>query len=165
VKHPIESITWVEAEKLRANSYNPNVVYTPELRLLEYSLLTTGWIQPVLATQDLEIIDGFHRAHLARTSKKVREMTDGRVPCALLDLTEAERMMLTVRINRAKGSHIAVRMHELVDALIRVHGVTPAEIARQIGATKEEVDLLQQENVFKALNIEKHDYSKAWVPK
>jgi hypothetical protein len=118
-----------------------------------------------LITQDKVIIDGFHRYNLVKHSKKVRELTDGKVPCAILNLSEPERMMLTVRINRAKGSHMAIKMHDLVTSLIEDHGISQEEVAKGIGATKQEVDLLLMENVFKKLKIPEHKYSKAWYPK
>lgn len=165
MEHPVEKIQWVEASKLRANDYNPNVVYNQELKLLEHSILTSGWLQPILITQDNEIIDGFHRWSLAKMSKAVNELTQGKVPCCIMQLTEPERMMLTIRINRAKGSHIAVRMHDVVTKLVNDYGASPEEICKGIGATKDEVELLLQENVFKKLNVQSHQYSKAWYPK
>ncbi len=164
-KHPIDNIEWVEINLLNANDYNPNVVYTQELKLLEFSIVTTGWIQPLLTDQNFLIIDGFHRWWLAKEVSRVRELTDGLVPVARLELSEADRMMLTVRINRAKGSPIALRMSDLVKKLVHDHGVSPEEICRGIGATKDEVTLLLQENVFKNLDIQNHKYSKAWYPK
>ena len=38
-------------------------------------------------------------------------------------------------------------------------------IAENIGATKQEIELLLMDNVFKKLDIENHKYSKAWIPK
>lgn len=167
MEHPIDNIVWIEVERLQANDYNPNMVLTPELRLLEHSLIMNGWIQPVLVGrtgEELVIIDGFHRWSLAKDSKKVREMTQGKVPCAVLDLTIPERMMLTVRINRAKGNHSALKMHDLVASLITDHGLSAQDVMKGIGATKDEVDLLMQENVFTKLKIPDHQYSKAWYP-
>jgi hypothetical protein len=86
------------------------------------------------------------------------------VPVSILELSEPDRMMLTIRINRAKGSAVALRMSDLVKKLVHEHGVVPEEICKQIGATKDEVVLLLQENVFKSLDIEHHNYSKAWYP-
>lgn len=176
MKHPIDSIQWVDADLLSANDWNPNHVFGPEMRLLELSLLKNGWIQPILVSRTppsepggaavgFTIIDGFHRSVLARTSQKVRELTGGRVPCAVLEISEAERMLLTVRINRAKGSHAAVKMHELVERLVGEHGLSREYVAESIGATPAEVDLLLQESVFKALKIDEHEYSKAWTPR
>jgi len=164
-EHPVDHVVWKNAADLKANDYNPNVVYSPELRLLERSMLSQGWVQPILIDQADVIIDGFHRVYLARTSKRLKELTAGKVPCAILTLSEPERMMLTVRINRAKGSHIAIKMHELVAKLITEYGMPAEYIAESIGATKDEVQLLSQENVFKAMKTEAHQYSRAWVPK
>jgi hypothetical protein len=73
-------------------------------------------------------------------------------------------MIVTIRMNRAKGTHVAVRMSEIVRTLIDQMGVLPEELAQDIGATKAEIDLLYQEGVFKMKNIKDYKYSKAWVP-
>lgn len=168
MEHPIDNIIWIPVDDLRANQYNPNVVFDAEFRLLERSILSTGWVQPILVSRagdGFEIIDGFHRAMLAKTSERVRDLTNGMVPCAVLDLSHQERMLLTVRMNRAKGSHIACRMHDLVTRLVNDHGLPPGYIADSIGATTDEVNLLLQENVFKAMDIKNHRYSRAWEPR
>lgn len=164
-QHPISRIQWIPVDELSANDYNPNFVLTKELELLKFSLLAQGWIQPILVTQDKVVIDGFHRSSLCRTDNQVREMTGGLVPCCVMELTEPDRMMLTVRINRAKGVHSAVKMHEMVSKLFHEHKLTIKQICAGLGATKDEVDLLLKENVFKKLEVEKHEYSRAWEPK
>ncbi|HLK60327.1 MAG TPA: ParB N-terminal domain-containing protein [Chthonomonadaceae bacterium] len=161
---PINCIEWRDVDSLNANAWNPNMVMNPELKLLEISLLSTGWVQPILITPDGTIIDGFHRWMLSRESKVLRQRYGGKVPCAILEVSPAEAKMLTVRMNRAKGCHGAVRMSELVKSLIDEHGCSPAEVAREIGATRDEVDLLYQDSIFKARNIEHYRYSRAWVP-
>lgn len=161
---PIDNIVWRPVTELHANDYNPNVVMTPELRLLEHSILTTGWLQPILTLADGSIIDGFHRYMLSRESKALMERYAGTVPCAVLDIDRAQAMLLTVRINRAKGSHVALRMSSMVKELIDVHGLDPAEVGQGIGADKAEVDLLYQDGIFKHRNLKEYRYSKAWVP-
>lgn len=163
---PISNVTWVDVDQLKANDYNPNVVYSKEMELLKLSILKNGWIQPILVTHELVIIDGFHRASLAKSDSKVKAMTGGKVPVVIMELSEPERMLLTVRINRAKGSHIAIRMSDLIKSLINDYGMKPEYVGEQIGATKEEIDLLLMDGVFKKFNINKETkYSKAWVPK
>jgi ParB-like chromosome segregation protein Spo0J len=168
--HPIDSVQWIDVARLDHNDWNPNHVLGPEFRLLEFSLLKQGWIQPILVSpvagsDRYRIIDGFHRSSIARGSAKVRAMTDGRVPVCVLDIPESEAMLLTVRINRAKGTHAALKMHDLVTRLVVELGLDRKYVADSIGASADEVDLLLQEGVFKALNIEQHKYSSAWVPK
>lgn len=164
MKNPIDSVVWVKVDELKSNDYNPNYVYGPEIKLLERSIITQGWIQPILAAPDGTIIDGFHRATLVRSSAKVRALTDGRVPVVYLDIPEPERMMLSIRINRAKGSHIAQRMSVIVKRLVEEFDYSIVTICKAIGATKDEVDLLLQDGVFKSLKINEHRYSKSWVP-
>lgn len=162
--NPIENIVWVEVDKLKANDYNPNFVFKKEMELLKLSILKNGWIQPILITEDYVIIDGFHRATLARTYKEITK--EGKVPCCILALSEPERMLLTVRINRAKGFNIALKMSKLIKFLVIDYGISKEQIAKEIGADKDEVELLLLENVFQKKKIyENTKYSKAWIPK
>lgn len=162
---PINNIQWIDVDQLSANDYNPNVVFNDELKLLEFSILKNGWIQPILVSKDNVIIDGFHRFSLSCQSKKLREKYNGKVPCVVMDISEAERMLLTIRINRAKGSHIAFKMAEIVIALVDKHGMTLQEIGENIGADKEEVVLLYENSIFKKKDLQNKEYSKAWKPK
>jgi ParB-like chromosome segregation protein Spo0J len=162
---PISRIEWLPVEMLQANGYNPNVVLKTELELLEFSVLKTGWIQPILVSRDYVIIDGFHRWHLSLKSARLREKYRGEVPCCVLDVDLPEAMLMTVRINRAKGSHVAVRMHELVKQLVDDHAYDAQRIAQGIGAHKGEVELLYSEGVFAAKKTPDHKYSKAWKPR
>lgn len=161
---PINSIEWRDAASLNANNYNPNLVFRPELQLLERSILLTGYVQPILITPDRTIIDGFHRVMLARDSVNLQKRYKGQVPCAVLDVPRDRAMLLTIRMNRAKGTHVAVRMSQIVHELIDVFHCDPQEIAIEIGASREEVDLLYQDGVFKMKNIADYQYSKAWYP-
>lgn len=161
---PIEQIEWRDVESLRANGYNPNRVHKPEMRLLKHNLLTHGWIQPILVNREGVIIDGFHRWTLSREDKQVRARWDGKVPCAVMDISEAQAMALTVRVNRAKGTHVALAMHDLVVSLMADHGWTVEQIAKEIGATRKEVEVLAQEGVFKVKKINEWAYSPAWYP-
>lgn len=154
---PIERIEWIDPNTLTANDYNPNVVMTKEMRLLEFSLKRQGWIQPILITKEKIIIDGFHRHTIAKRN-------DWLVPCAVLDIDDVERRLLTVRINRAKGSHIAVRMSDLVQGLL-ADGVTAEKIAEEIGGDRAEVELLSKKDVFEKFQLEGYEYSKSWIPR
>jgi ParB-like chromosome segregation protein Spo0J len=164
MKDPIDYIQWKPVEELTANFWNPNRVHKRELRLLELSLLSTGWIQPILINPNGIIIDGFHRWRLSQDSKKVIERYQGKVPVAILDVDDATAMAITVRINRAKGTHVAVEMHKLVHALLTQHHWSREQIAKEIGANLDEVDILAQEGVFAAKNIAQWAYSQAWYP-
>jgi len=162
---PLCNIEWRHVDTLHHNLWNPNRVFDQELALLEFSLLATGWIQPLLINREGVIIDGFHRWMLCKESQRLQTRYGGLVPCAVLAVSEPDAMMMTIRINRAKGTHAAVRMSDIVKTLIDTHGCEPQEIAQQIGANLDEVDLLYQDSLFVAKNMKNYQYSRAWIPK
>lgn len=154
---PLESIVWMDPNELTSNDYNPNRVMAQEMELLKLSVERTGWLQPILITPKNVIIDGFHRTTLGRLNGWL-------VPCCILDIDEKERMLLTVRINRAKGTHIALRMSDLIQQLIAL-GCTEQYIAEQIGASEREITILKKGDIFKSIDLSKWSYSRAWLPK
>lgn len=161
---PINVTEWIHFSKLDANAWNPNVVMNKELRLLERLIVKWGWIQPLLVSRDYILIDGFHRWRLAQDSEKLMERYKGLVPISILDADRAEAMMLTVSMNRAKGTHVAVRMSDLVRELVEQEGADPEEVAKGIGANRDEVDLLLTGGLFKSRDFKNYKYSNAWVP-
>ena len=86
---PISNIKWISVDSLKANDYNPNVVLNKELKLLELSIMKNGWIQPILINRDYTIIDGFHRSYLTKNSKPLQNKYSNKVPCVIIDLSEA----------------------------------------------------------------------------
>lgn len=170
VDHPISRVEWVDVNLLDANDYNPNHVMEPEMALLALSMTKQKWIQPILVWPNevsgrLEIIDGFHRHLVVKRNKQVWGMTGGLVPVVRMPMPVAERMLLTIRINRAKGNHTAVKMHEIVAALVNEHLMEPREIATEIGADRSEIETLMAENVFELKKVDETNYSKSWFPK
>lgn len=165
-KEPLNNIEWVAADSLIANDYNPNVVMDAEMKLLKYSIIKNGWIQPILINGDPgTIIDGFHRNWLARNDLDIKKAYAGKCPVVRFDLTEPERMLLTIRINRAKGSHVAFKMHECITTVVKKYNYSKPRVANAIGATVQEVELLLKQDVFAKLNTANHKYSAAWIPK
>jgi ParB-like chromosome segregation protein Spo0J len=163
-KEPIERIEWINADILRANDWNPNRVFSPELRLLELNILKHGWLQPILINSGVMIIDGFHRWRLSQDSPKIKERWGGKVPAVRINLEDDCAMALTVRINRAKGQHAAVFMHNLVARLIGEYCWTAERVALEIGATKKEVEALNTKGIFELRKVSEWAYSKAWYP-
>jgi ParB-like chromosome segregation protein Spo0J len=167
--HPINKVQWLDVNLLESNDYNPNHVMEPEMKLLAFSILAQGWIQPILVWKKPDgdkylIIDGFHRHLVTKTNAQVWAMSDGKVPVVVMDMTEAERMLLTIRINRAKGNHSGLRMHEIVTEVIENHGMTIPEVCAAIGADRDEVETLLAKDVFEKKQVDKFKHSTAWVP-
>lgn len=161
---PVYHVKPVDVFTLNPNIWNPNTVFNTELTLLEESILESLWLHPIIVNKNLTIIDGYHRYWLAKNSQKIMEKDNGLVPCVILDIDDRDAMMMTVRINRAKGTHGAIQMRDLVRTLIDEHDVSPQEMVEKMGMTESEVGLLYEGSLLKKRNLQNHTYSKAWVP-
>lgn len=163
INEPINNILWLPVETLKPNNYNPNHVFKKELELLKYSIIKNGWLHPIIINQDNIIIDGFHRATITRTDKKIYARTGGRVPCIRIETTPDEMKLLTIRINRTRGTHTGDKMAEIIQEI-----TTPENkkyIQKSIGANPEEIKLLLTKNIFEKEDInDKTLFNQAWIP-
>jgi ParB-like nuclease domain len=114
---PISAVEWREASTLNANDYKSKLC-SPRSCGCSSDHSVDRLVQPILVTKDGTIIDGFHRVRLAIESAALRKHYAGKVPCAVIDLPRDKTMVLTIRMNRAKGrTHVAVRMSWWIGAL------------------------------------------------
>src|SRR3990167_1227314 len=80
---PVDCVLWVQGDTVQANDYNPNIVAPPEMKLLEHSIVTDHFTQPIVTwpvNGHREVIDGFHRNRVGKECKKVRERLHGYLP-------------------------------------------------------------------------------------
>ena len=75
-KSPAYQVVPVPIEKIVPNTYNPNAVAPPEMRLPYDSIKEDGYTMPIVcyyaANQDLYIIvDGFHRYQVMKQHKDI----------------------------------------------------------------------------------------------
>ena len=110
MKSPVYNVKAVPIEKIRANSYNPNAVAPPEMKLLELSIWEDGYTMPIVCyyipdSDTYEIVDGFHRYTVMLTSKRIRDREKGMMPVVTIDKPLSNRMASTIRHNRARGAH------------------------------------------------------------
>lgn len=163
---PVDCVIWVPGENVQGNDYNPNHVAPPEMRLLEHSIVSDGYTQPIVAYDEGEaytIVDGFHRHRVGKESAKVRERVRGYLPITVIRSDRAslrDRMAATIRHNRARGVHGVLPMTDLVATLIR-EGWTDADIAKELGMDPDEVLRFKQNTGLPEL-FAKHPYSRAW---
>ena len=64
-RSPVYHVTAVPVEKIEPNTYNPNAVAPPELKLLYDRSKQDGYTSPVVCLYDKErykysLVDGFH---------------------------------------------------------------------------------------------------------
>lgn len=163
---PVDCVLWVPAEMVRGNDYNPNSVAPPEMRLLEHSIASDGYTQPIVAYDEGDgytIVDGFHRHQVGKESAKVKKRIKGYLPITVIrtDRTSLrDRIAATIRHNRARGVHGVMPMTEVVATLLR-EGWTDDEIAKELGMDPDEVLRFKQNTGLPEL-FAHHSYSKAW---
>ena len=162
---PVYSVLRVPIEKIRANSYNPNVVAPPEMRLLEISIWEDGYTMPCvcyyLKEDDVyEIVDGYHRYTVLKSSKRVNEREGGMLPVVVIDKDDSNRMASTIRHNRARGSHNIELMSSIVTDLVEA-GMSDGWILKHIGMDKDELLRLKQITGLASL-FQDHEFSESW---
>lgn len=163
-KQPLNKVQWIDRDQLKPNSYNPNKVMKPELELLKLSILEDGWTQPIVVNDDFTIVDGFHRWTVSG-HKEIHEITEGKVPVVVLNPADhSQRMMATIRHNRARGTHGVLPMSDIVKDLIE-QGLTGEEIMKRLKMEKEEVvRLLYRGGIPKSEVFKDEDFSQSWTP-
>lgn len=148
MKSPVYNVKPVPVDKIQANSYNPNSVAAPEMKLLELSIWEDGYTMPVVCyylpeVDRYEIVDGFHRFTILKNSKRIFERENGMLPVVVIDKPIEERMASTIRHNRARGSHSIELMTNIVSELSK-GGMGDAWIMKHIGMDADEILRLKQ---------------------
>ena len=94
---PAYGVRAVPIEKIVANSYNPNIMAPPEMRLLELSIWEDGYTMPCvcyyLEEDDLyEIVDGYHRYLVMKQSQRIYDREKGMLPVTVIEKDISNRM-------------------------------------------------------------------------
>jgi ParB-like chromosome segregation protein Spo0J len=165
--HPVDNVIWVKSDCVHANDYNPNSVAPPEMKLLENSILSDGYTQPIVTWKDsektLEVVDGFHRNRVGKESNKVAKTLHGYLPVVMINKgteDKNERMASTIRHNRARGKHKVESMSDIVIELAR-RNWSDSKIAENLGMDQDEVLRLKQINGLADV-FSNAEFSMAW---
>jgi len=159
-RHPVSHVQWVPSELVYANDYNPNSVAPPEMKLLEISINTDGFTQPIVTwktDEGYEVVDGFHR------HKVGKKLGMSHLPVVVLNdenTSKEERIAATIRHNRARGKHQVKAMSDIVVELSR-RNWSDERIARELGMDADEVLRLKQITGLAEL-FQDGDFSQAW---
>lgn len=166
-REPVDCVLWVKADQLHANDYNPNSVAPPEMRLLQLSIMSDGYTQPIVAWPDgdssFEVVDGFHRNRVAREVGTVKKRVMGRLPIAVINTdrtSKEDRIAATIRHNRARGKHGVDAMSDIVVDLSR-RNWDDQKIAKELGMEPDEVLRLKQITGLAEL-FSDSEFSEAW---
>jgi len=162
---PVYNVIRVPIEKIQANSYNPNKVSPPEMKLLIKSILEDGYTMPTvcyyLSEEDkYEIVDGFHRYLSMKECPEIAEREKNCLPVSVIDKPLSQRMASTIRHNRARGAHSIDLMVDIVGKL-KEAGLSDEWIINNIGMDADELLRLKQISGLAALFADR-EFSKAW---
>lgn len=161
---PVDTILWIHEQAIQANTYNPNKVASPEMKLLYESIKTDGYTQPIvvykLNNEKYEIVDGFHRNRVGREYQDIHDRIKGYLPVVVIDKPLDERIGSTIRHNRARGTHQIRSMSDIVLDLVK-EGWDDNKICQKLGMDRDEVLRLKQISGLKEA-FSNHEFSKSW---
>ena len=166
-KSPVYSVVAVPIEKIEPNTYNPNSVAPPEMRLLYESVKQDGYTMPIVCYYDKEndkyiIVDGFHRYRVMLDYPDIYEREGGLLPVSVIDKSIDHRMASTIRHNRARGSHDVDLMSNIITELHEL-GRSDAWISRHLGMDRDEILRLKQITGLASL-FRDVEFGRAWEP-
>lgn len=162
---PAYQVKRVPIEQIHANAYNPNVSSKPEMELLKRSIIEDGYTMPIVcyyirSENQYEIVDGFHRYLVMKTTPMIYQREGGCLPVSVIDRPLKDRMASTIRHNRARGTHSIELMTDLVQKLIET-GVSDRWMMLNLGMDRDELLRLKQVSGLASL-FKNTDFSKAW---
>ena len=163
---PVDLVLWVKNSCVQANDYNPNSVAPVEMQLLEHSIVSDGYTQPIVTHavgDSREVVDGFHRHKVGKTSNVVCERVYGYLPIVGINSDrqdKSDRMAATIRHNRARGKHKVESMSDIVIELKRRFW-SDEKIAKELGMDPDEVLRLRQVSGLASM-FSDSDFSTAW---
>lgn len=167
LKSPVYNVIAVPIEKIVPNTYNPNTVAPPELKLLYDSIKEDGYTMPIVCyhvkNEDIYVIvDGFHRYRVMLDYPDIREREGGMLPVSVINKSLENRMASTIRHNRARGTHDVDLMSNIVKELHEL-GRSDAWISKHLGMDKDEILRLKQITGLAAL-FKDIQFGEAWRP-
>ena len=147
-KSPVYNVIPVPVEKIKPNTYNPNAVAPPEMKLLYDSIKMDGYTMPIVCYYDKDqdiyiIVDGFHRYRIMLEHEDIYQREKGMLPVSVIEKSLDQRMASTIRHNRARGSHDVDLMSNIVKELHDL-GRSDAWISKHLGMDRDEILRLKQ---------------------
>lgn len=166
-RSPVYNVIAVPFEKIVPNTYNPNTVAPPEMKLLYDSIKEDGYTMPIVCYyvdfKDVYVIvDGFHRYRVMKEYPDIYEREGGMLPVSVIDKPLSDRMASTIRHNRARGSHDVDLMSNIIRELHDI-GRSDAWISKHLGMDRDEILRLKQITGLAAL-FRDVEFGKAWRP-
>ncbi len=166
-KSPVYNVISVPVEKVVPNTYNPNSVAPPEMKLLYESIKNDRYTMPIVcyhnkAEDQYVIVDGFHRYRIMLEHQDIYDREMGMLPVSVINKPMDQRIASTIRHNRAMGSHDVDLMGNIVKELHEL-GRSDAWISKHLGMDRDEILRLKQITGLAAL-FKDVKFGQAWRP-
>jgi ParB/RepB/Spo0J family partition protein len=148
------SIRTVSVKRIKNNPWNPNELTDIEQELLDDNISAIDFSAPILVRpyQDkknkkirYQVVDGEHRLAAA-----IREGIK-KIPVVVRDLTDAQAMKQTVRMNKIRGTLNHDKFNKLVDKLIDSGDMLLDDAPFELGFAEQEEFLLIRETMRETL--------------
>ena len=164
---PVYNIRRVPFEKIVPNTYNPNTVAPPEMKLLYDSIKEDGYTMPIVCYYEKNkdiyvIVDGFHRYRIMLEYPDIYEREGGLLPVSVINKPLDHRLASTIRHNRARGSHNVDLMSNIIKELHEI-GRSDAWISKHLGMDRDEILRLKQITGLTSL-FKDVKFGTAWQP-
>jgi len=107
-------IKLITVEKIKPNSYNPNVVSEPIMAKLRAEIGQKGLCEPIIVRSGgnaYEIVDGEHRWRICR------DLGWKEVPCIVQDYDDKEAKIKTLQLNYMRGAAVPIKLAHLIHDL------------------------------------------------
>ena len=166
-KSPVYNVIAAPIQKIVPNTYNPNSVAPPELKLLYDSIKEDGYTMPIVCYYEKNkdiyvIVDGFHRYRIMLEYPDIYEREGGLLPVSVIDKPLDHRLASTIRHNRARGSHNVDLMSNIIKELHEI-GRSDAWISKHLGMDRDEILRLKQITGLTSL-FKDVKFGTAWQP-
>jgi ParB/RepB/Spo0J family partition protein len=150
------SVTYVPTDAIKPNSYNPNRQSPEDFELLLRSIEEDGFTSVITVQEGVnEIVDGEHRWRAAQALG----LTE--IPVVFVDMTTAQRMVSTLRMNRARGNEDVELSAQVLRDLQAIGALDHAQDS--LALSDAEINLLIT-NVAAPELLAGDDFTDAWVP-
>jgi hypothetical protein len=164
IKHPVLNVKLISSSLIRDNDYNPNIMASPEYKLLKHSIKKDGLTMPIIVSESNgyihKIIDGSHRVKIIKNNLDIKNSFHSYIPTVSLIHSYSEQITSSVRHNVARGSHQVELTSKLIMKL-KQSSWNNKKICEELGMDPDEVLRMQQITGL-ADAYKDEDFSFAW---
>ena len=120
----------IQVSDILPNEWNPNEMSEEEFSMLLDNITRVGFVDPLLVTENYgtyKVIDGEHRYRAALLAGIEK------VPAVIVELTEEDQRLQTVRMNQIKGEWNPDKFNKLVNDMMKNQELSIEDAAYELG--------------------------------